>query len=175
MVKLEYTGKQQSTIWDGPATQVRYRFGVDRKVGWVDPRDAGERGVSGFLKLKDRHDNWLFKLVTDDTPVVGVEATPTLQTVPGAAGGASASGTLTAGGNAVMTVVADPSEDIVSATVVEMSAKDLGFPDPGSLYPSDIKRLKLTKEQWEGLYRAELAGKNRQAVKTFVEEQIAGG
>lgn len=168
--KLEYLGKQTSSIWDGPVTQVRYRFGIDRKVGWVDNRDIGVRGESGFLKLKDRNGNWLFRVVaSDNSDVVAVEikAENEALTVPEDA----VSATVVEGGEEVLAVVADPVAEVVSATVSVAPTGD--WPDPNNLYPSDIKRLNLTREQWQGLYQAELAGKKRSAVITYVEEKLA--
>ena len=64
MVKLEYLGKQMSSVWSGHASNTPYRFGADKPVGWVDVRDAGERPSegrqgSGFLKLR-KNGEWLF-------------------------------------------------------------------------------------------------------------------
>jgi hypothetical protein len=179
MIKIEYLGKQQSTIWDGPVTRTRYRFGVDRKSGWVDRRDAGEHAKSGFLKLKDRHNNFLFKVVSGNgEEAVGVEAVPSSQgdpvvSVTGAEDAVSA--TVVEDGQEALVVVADPTtqEDAVSATVVEENLQENFRYNPSEMYPSDIKRLNLTKTEWETLYRLEMAGKNRPAVKTFIEEKLA--
>jgi hypothetical protein len=148
MTKIEYLGKQMSSIWDGPVTQQRYRFGSDRKIGWVDNRD-----VNGFLSLQDRNSNPLFRVV--DTGAVAVEATPT----PAPAVEAEVA-------------VAETPVVVEEVVAVAPAASTLTFPDPSNLYPSDIKRLNLTKEQWQGLYEAELAGKKRPTVITYVEEQL---
>lgn len=183
MTKLEYLGKQQSTIWDGPVTQVRYRFGVDRPVGWVDPRDVGEKGKSGFLNIKDRNNNYLFRVVDNsEVQAVGVEATPTEvpqkpeTQVLGDQDVVSA--TVVEDGQEELTVVADPAtqEDAVTATVVveESGEAEPAFRyNPSEMYPSDIKRLNLTKEEWDTMYRLELAGKNRPTVTKYIEEQLA--
>lgn len=178
MVKLEYLGKAQSTIWDGPVTRTRYRFGVDRKIGWVDPRDAGEVGRSGFLALKDRHNNYLFRLVEEAAPAKATARksapAPEVEPVLSIAGTDAVSATVVEGQEEVMNVVADPSteEEAVSATVVEAPASTFRY-DPSEMYPSDIKRLKLTRSEWDQMYRLELAGKNRKTVTTYIEEQLS--
>lgn len=173
MVQLEYLGKQQSTIWDGPVTRTRYRFGVDRKVGWVDPRDVGVEGKEGFLGLKDRNNNLLFRKV--DAPVAKAVAAPAEEPALSAAGAGTATATLVADEGEVLTVVADEEaeEDAVSATIVQQQPETHFRYNPSEMYPSDIKRLNLTHEEWGILYRLELAGKNRKTVTTYIEEQLA--
>ena len=181
MVQLEYLGKQQSTIWDGPVTRTRYRFGVDRKIGWVDPRDVGTEGKDGFLALRDRNNNFLFRLVnapiTTEMPSSGSKTAPVPVGEPVlsvAAGTDTVSATVVEGNQEVLSVVADAAtqEDAVSATVVVSADADFRY-NPSEMYPSDIKRLNLNKEEWGIMYRLEMAGKNRQTVKTFIEEKLA--
>lgn len=175
LVQIEYLGKQQSTVWDGPVTRTRYRFGVDRKVGWVDARDK-----DGFLAFKDRNNSPLFALVSapaaKEAPASTSAPEPVAEPVLSIAGTDAVSATVVEGGEEVMNVVADPAtdEEAVSATVVTEAPTDANFRyDPNEMYPSDIKRLNLTKSEWETLYRLELAGKNRKTVTTYIEEKLA--
>jgi glycosyltransferase involved in cell wall biosynthesis len=159
MVKLEYTGRQMTAVWDGPATGVRYRFGADKPVGWVDKRDVGERNKAGFLNLKDRHNNFLFQLKDSVAPEPVAETVPqeVVATVVGEAKAEKLTGV----------------EDAVSATVVEEKEPEVDFPNPSDFYPADIQKMDLTKEQWQALYRSEMANRRRKKVITFVEEKIA--
>ena len=48
MTRLEYIGGNQGdTTWWGPETEVRYVFGGNRRVGYVDSKDA-----PGMLEMK---------------------------------------------------------------------------------------------------------------------------
>jgi hypothetical protein len=50
MTKLEYIGDNQGdTTWFGPVTHTRYVFGANRRVGYVDSRDA-----QGMLAMKGK-------------------------------------------------------------------------------------------------------------------------
>lgn len=80
MVRLEYLGAQMSSIWTGHVTNVAYRFGADKPVGWVDVRDAGERPSegrpgSGFLKLR-KNGEWLFAPYVEALAVAAPQTPP---------------------------------------------------------------------------------------------------
>lgn len=166
-VKLLYTGKGMSSVYDGPVTNTRYRFGADRPRGWVDKRDAGERGkAGGFLNIKKSDGGWLFDVVEDGDAVAkketvpanaaevkGVEVTPVKKASKG-----------------VVDIQKDPTVVIGEAPKEEPK---LEFPNPSELNASEIRGLTLTKAQWQAVYEAEMADKNRKSVVTFIEEQLA--
>lgn len=154
MVKLVYTGKGMTSVWDGPKTNARYRFGVDGNTKkWVHKDDAGERGVGGFLNERDSKGNYVFEQE-------GGTATAAKQPESVVAAPVRASR------GAVVDAQVDP-------TVVVGEATKLDFPNPSDLNASEIRSLVLTKEQWREMYVAELADKNRKSVVTYLEEMIA--
>lgn len=161
-VKLLYTGKGMSSVYDGPVTNTRYRFGSDRPKGWVDKRDAGERGKNNtFLNLKKSDGGWLFEVVEDgdatakktETKIENVTAQPVK--------------------TAKQNVVDIQKDPIVVVSDAPKEEKKLDFPNPSELNASEIRGLTLTKEQWRAVYEAELADKNRKSVVTYIEEQLA--
>lgn len=161
-VKLEYTGKGMTSVYDGPVTNTRYRFGKDgRTTGWVDVRDAGERGSGkGFLDEKDGKGNYIFEMIegvtSTATKTQGVEVKP-----------ASAKKTATQG---VVDAQIDPTVVVGEAAGEETT----DFPDPADLNASEIRGLDLTREQWQAMYEAEMGNKNRKSVVTYIEEKLAG-
>lgn len=156
MVRLVYTGKAMTSVWDGAFTNTRYRFGADRPKGWVYRADAGEQGRSGFLNVTDNKGNYLF--TEDRLGELPVEVSKTVTPPPAAAT------------HKVKVSKADAqAEPVVVVTAVKEEA---GSPDPNGLNAAEVRSLVLSKEQWEQVYKAELAGKNRKSVITFIEEQL---
>lgn len=160
MVMLVYTGRGMTAVWDGSATNTRYRFGADgRTRGWVYKTDAGERGKRGFLNLKDSKGNYLFHV--DETVPATPEPAPATKDVvltPQPAGV-----TQTA-------AVADPTQKDPQVVIGEVLPE---YPNPSDYNATEIKSLVLSKEQWGLVYKAELADKARKTVVTYIEEQLA--
>lgn len=166
MARVRYTGKQMLSTWQGEVTGVNYSFGVERPKGWVDKRDLGSRDEKkGFLGKKDRAtDQWLFESVAEEKsttqngssePVVPQQEVKEEEEVVAAAGVSETAGTL--GNRAAQTV----------------GRKKISVPNPEDLTVAEIKDLDLTLEQWEELYRKEMAGPNRKGAVSFLEETIA--
>lgn len=179
MEKIEYIGEQMNFTISGDKTNAKYSFGKDRPRGWVAREDVGERSVpnSGFLSKKDKMTGkWLYRLVKEEKKVEQVMEQPTQQPIQqstelsventpeiisiaeqdpfythgtGAAGMSEASGTLTA------------------------AAVKIDFPDPKEVNVAEIKEWKLSREQWEEVYRAEMKGLNRKGATAFIEELLA--
>lgn len=164
MVKLEFVGVGMDSVWIGPTTHARYRFGEDRKIGWVDKRDVGETGKSGLLNLKDRKGNYLFRKVAEEKPVVEtlsedlkpIEEKEVLD-------------------SPVEEVFEEPQTVGIVEPVIVEEQPEIDFPNPSELTAAEIRALELSMEQWMALYKAELADKNRKGVITFLEDKIANG
>ena len=191
MVLLVYMGRGMTSVWDGPVTNTRYRFGQDGNTrGWVDKRDAGEKGKSGFLNEKDSKGNYLFDLdqtalVADDVVDGGMvrtvetvtkQETQTKEVVaegvvitPEPAGASQGAGTATQEVAPQQVAYADPIQRDPKVVVGE-AVPD--FPNPDDYNATEIRSLVLSKAQWEQVYKAELASKNRKTVVTFIEEQL---
>lgn len=175
MVKIEYLGGRMSFTISGDVTNANYTFGKDRQVGWVDQRDLGTRdGKNGFLSKRDpASGSWLFRKVESkengnghvvpEPEAVEVQ-TPEPELAPepvlaeeAASGVTEASGTLSV-------VEADEQPSLTS------------FHDPTDLNVEQIKALEsqnLTREQWESIYKAEMAGRNRKGAVSYMEELLA--
>jgi hypothetical protein len=181
MVKIQYIGKKMSSIWAGHATNTEYVFGMDRAVGWVDKRDVGERGKSGFLNSKDSNNQWLFMAVADSKKAATPQPAPEPEIQ-----------TLTIGGEvASLTVETEPKSenvllldaDVASVTVeTEMPAGKgratakgslSSVPDPTDMTVEEVKRLNLDLAGWTEVYKTELANRSRKGLITFLEETIA--
>lgn len=159
MVRLVYKGKGMTSVWDGAFTNTRYRFGMDRPKGWVYKADAGEKGRFGFLNLTDNKGNYLFAedvLGAAPSDGDGKMITP----LPA-----------TAVQRAVQVAVNGQQEPVVTVTAAPQEEVD--YPNPIGLNATEIRSLVLSKDQWEKVYKDELAGKARKSVLTFVEEQLA--
>lgn len=166
MEKIEYLGKQMSSTWQGEVTNANYTFGVDGRVrGWVDRRDLGSREEKkGFLAKKDRQTGEYLFRVFKSTKAVAKEPEPepekeVISEPQGAVAVSQVSGVLSVG------------ERKEAITISEK--KNLFFPDPTDLNVEEIKRLDLSLEQWQGVYRTELANRNRKGAIAYIEELIA--
>lgn len=163
MVRLEYLGQKMSATWDGPATGQSYTFGADKPRGWVDRRDVGERNKNGFLNMKDRNSQWIFRPVSDSSngavvsqpandvaePIAVVQiAEP--NTFPAVAGVAEVTGTLSVAEKTVLSI-----PNITDMNVVE------------------IKALDVTREQLVEMYKVELANRARKGLISYFEERLA--
>lgn len=159
MVKLEYLGKQVASTWQGEVTGATYTFGVDRKRGWVDKRDVGTReDKKGFLNKKDRNTNqWLFQEVEKVAEKV-VEKTeeqiPEIEIV-----------TVVKGSSA------ESSEFNLSGTLTARNKSSA--PDPTDANVEQVKKWELSKDEWQEVYRIELANRNRKGLVSFLEDLIA--
>jgi len=167
MVRLQYNGKQMTAVWDGPITNTRYRFGVDRPTGWVDKRDAGEKGGKGFLSLKDTKGGFLFELVGEETASqVTQSSSPQQVTV------------------VTSEAKAAPSEMVVVELVEEepTTAEETSFypvsstVDPSEYNIAEIQAMNLDPAGWQAVYKAEMAAdRPRKSLLTWLEEKLAGG
>lgn len=165
MVKLVYQGKGMLSVWDGPVTNTRYRFGADKPKGWVYKQDAGERGRNGFLNLKDSRGNYLFEQDGDaELPASGPVITP----APAGAIQATAQAPKQVATQNVVDIQKDP-----VVVIGEAPKEEPDYPDPKDLNVAEIQALELTPEQWQKVYKAELAGLARKSALTFMEKQIA--
>lgn len=172
-VGLNYKGKQQPAVWDGGVTNTRYRFGVGKEFGWVDIRDAGERGKRGFLNVKDSQGNWLFEenKGDHDTPVVSSTPQADVQVVVSKVPHAVVHGTLT--GVRVSEVNEVVEEDPEILPVVERAIFDDSI-NPSEYNAKEIMAMELSQSQWRRLYQAELASeKPRKGLVTWLEERLA--
>lgn len=190
MVELVYLGKQQPAVWDGNATYTRYRFGIGRERGWVDVKDAGERGKgNGLLNVKDSKGNWLFEVATQSASettqrassksVVGNE--PTVVVGEAVAPVEASKGPevdidrlynppMEVGDNLVVAVDNEPDS---SARLVK-SVVESDIPDISDMSVRDIMALDLDKAGWRRVYEQELASdKPRKSLITALEEKLA--
>lgn len=171
MVRIQYLGKKMSSVWPGHVTNADYVFGADKPIGWVDPRDAGEKGKSGFLNSKDGNGNFIFQVVAEKKaaastkePELVVEmimpvvretvdsAELAVEKVPaGRAGAVQVGGALSVTEKTAVLDVTDPTDHNVE----------------------EIKRWNLSKEQWIEIYRIELANRHRKGLLAFLEEKLA--
>lgn len=158
-ILLEYLGSQQVATWPGEVSNTNYRFGVSRRMGYVDKRDAGERPSegskgSGFLAVR-KDGKQLFRVAPE----------PVLEKAP-AAQPQTAEATMTS-----------EEAHLTPAPVVVVSkavvAAPVATPDPGVLTTAEIKALVLSPEQWVALIQAEEAGKARQTVLLHARRQAA--
>ena len=158
-IYLEYTGNGLTSVYDGPVTNTRYRFGKDRPRGWVDKRDAGERGkAGGFLNVKRPDGSWLFEVLKDgDSGSKTSAKTESVDVQP-----------VKTATKSVVDVQVDP-KVVVAAAPKPVTE----FPDPSELNASEIRGLTLSKEQWRLVYEKELSDKNRKSVVTYIEERLA--
>lgn len=160
MVKIEYLGSQVMFTISGDVTDLPYTFGKDRPRGYVDKRDVGSKEEkTGFLSKKDRNTGqYLYRLAEKDSstatsePVVATQVRQESNLVVAEERGAVATS------EAVGTLSAE---------------KKIDFPNPDDLNVEEIKRLELTKEQWQAVYKAEMAGRNRKGATGFIEEKLA--
>lgn len=172
MVELVYLGKQQPAVWDGNATNTRYRFGKGKERGWVDPRDAGKRGEGrGFLNVKDSKGNWLFELGTPEA------APATQKVVKGPVKGNEPTVVI---GDAAPVVEAPAmvvTDDIVHPTPIEDEGEEVpvdDLPDMADMTVRDILAMDLDKAGWRKVYQVELASeKPRKSLITALEEKLA--
>jgi GT2 family glycosyltransferase len=161
MVQIEYLGEQMPAIWTGPVTHVQYRFGKTRRVGWIDRRDLGERGVSGFLNMKLPNDTWAFRLY--QPPPVVVEPATDNASVD------------------AQPAVVEPSSDNTSldtppedhAPSADQPATGGPAPDPAQLTVDQVKALRLNADQWQALLELERAGKHRKSLIEWIEQTLA--
>jgi hypothetical protein len=180
MTKLQYTGSMQPMTWTGPVTYLSYRFGVGKTTGWVDNRDVGERGKSGMLNLKDNSGHYIFVLAQVEPQPVATE--PVATEPVGTAVEPQNSGQepdATVQNEETVVALAEPALEDQESELVAVEEEpstpksQVDFPDPSNLTVTEIRALKLTKEQWDALYRAELAGLNRKGVRDHVEGILA--
>lgn len=175
MVPLKYKGKQQPTVWDGGVTNTRYRFGIGKEFGWVDIRDAGEKGKRGFLNLKDSQGNFLFEVDgSTESPVEQKVAKPIQRDVKVVIGDAPR--TVAGEDVAVLDLPVETAEVVEeegdSPTLPMVSSVD--FPNPSEYNAKEIMAMELTRTQWHSLYSAELAAeKPRKSLLTWLEEKLA--
>jgi hypothetical protein len=190
MVRLEYSGAQQIATWTGHVTNVAYRFGATKRVGWVDRRDAGEREGKGFLSLR-KNGMWLFNLyveysqpdrvqvtaeiqldnteiVESSTPVEPVATTLVVSTADTALDDLE-----TKEGEADEFIADAASKELVQDALLAVDAPSSDVPDPSTLTFVQIEALHLTPEQWNELRTRELAGKQRRGVLAHVDKLLA--
>jgi hypothetical protein len=174
MVKIQYIGKQVSSTWYGDVTNAPYIFGIDRPKGWVDKRDVGSKEEKkGFLSKKDRDGNFIFKVVTDNKAEEVVEKKPEGELVT-AIEGISVADTVEQ--PEMVTVMKGQSVGMSEAapnrfdSSLPPKAKSI---DSSELSVEQIKSLELSKEEWQELYKDELAGRNRKGAVAFLEDKIA--
>lgn len=166
MVKLEYLGKQVASTWEGEVTYSPYIFGIDRPKGWVDKRDAGEKGKSGFLNRKDKLGNYLFREALEESSSNGTGLSAPIPEV------------IVADAETSLAALAGATNITMTGTLsmvqpVQESMTGLDFPDPTDMNVEEIKRLELTPEQWDRVYKTELANRNRKGAIAFLEEKLA--
>jgi glycosyltransferase involved in cell wall biosynthesis len=162
MELIEYRGEQMNFTISGDTTNAKYTFGKDRQKGWVDRRDLGTReGKMGFLSKRGADGNWLYRVASSNgTAVAEPEPVAVMEVVeevskPMVEGVGEASGTLT------------PRIAAKTATPT---------PNPSEMTVEQIKALaedNLTREQWEEMYKLEMAGRNRKGGVAFIEEVLA--
>jgi len=158
MERIEYLGNQMNFTVTGDMTNAKYTFGKDRPKGWVFKSDVGERGGKlGFLSKRENGKD-LYRIVGADqepTPepvaVTEVTAEVPVSETPVSVGASEAAATL----QSVSTVETPDPTDL---TVEELKA----YADKG-----------LTKDQWEQIYKKELAGRNRKGAIAFIEDLLA--
>lgn len=185
MVKIEYLGQKMGSTWHGDVTNAPYEFGKDRKRGWVDKRDLGDREEKkGFLSKKDSNGNWIFKVVTGEKaeevkqpevvvveePVLVSEAVSEISEEPHSV-------TLVDNPNSSEFVAPGAfSNAVASGTLTEVAAKKpkkKAVVDPSEMTVEQLKALALNREEWEEVYRLELAGRSRKGLILFLEEKLA--
>lgn len=185
MVKIEYLGQKMGSTWHGDVTNAPYEFGKDRKRGWVDKRDLGDREEKkGFLSKKDSNGNWIFKVVTGEKaeevkqpevvvveePVLVSEAVSEISEEPHSV-------TLVDNPNSSEFVAPGAfSNAVASGTLTEVAAKKpkkKAVVDPSEMTVEQLKTLALDREGWEEVYRLELAGRSRKGLISFLEEKLA--
>lgn len=165
MERVEYLGGQMNFTITGDMTNAKYTFGKDRPKGWVFKSDIGTRdGKLGFLSKRENGKN-LYQVIDGDNnpapePAVGEEVTKeeTPRAVESVGGVAQVSGTLTAN---------TPSQPALAK---------VDAPDPTDMTVEEMKALAdrdLTKNQWEQIYKKEMAGRNRKGAIAFIEELLA--
>ena len=172
MELVEYLGGQMNFTITGDSTGAKYTFGKDRPKGWVFKSDVGDRESKlGFLSKREGGRE-LYRIAKADKqanpdPTEGMEVTTDQTPVPvddvvigkhGAVGMSETVGTLTA---APATAVTE--QKIATPNPIDLTVEELkSFVDRG-----------LTKDQWEEVYRIEMANRNRKGLIAFLEELLA--
>lgn len=167
MESIEYLGGQLNFTITGDSTNAKYTFGKDRPKGWVFQSDVGTRESKlGFLSKRE-NGKWLYRIAGNTKeaapePAVGVEVTADEAAVAveagevdGALGAAETTGLLTATKNVAETKVATPNP--TDMTVEELKA----YSEQG-----------LTRDQWEEIYKIEMANRNRKGAVAWLEELL---
>lgn len=167
MERLEYLGRQMSFTITGDVTNAKYSFGLDRPRGWVDKRDVGTRdGKTGFLSKRGSDGKWLYQ-------IVGADSQPTLEAV--------AITEVTAESAPETTETETPTQlngaVSLKATLTPVNQPQaVAAPNPSDLTVEEIKALvnqNLTRDQWEQIYRQEMADRSRKGAVAFIEELLA--
>lgn len=162
MVLLEYTGGQQDAVWTGHVTHTAYRFGVTKRTGWVDRRDAGDREGKGFLGMR-RNGHYVFRLAAppkrsrgDAGPQPSPAAVPVAPPAPVGEAGQAETGAV-------------PRRETPAA----MADRAENVPNPDHLTVAQIRALELDPSQWRALRASEVAGKNRKSVLAQADRVLA--
>lgn len=151
MVRMQYTGRMQLFTLSGQTSRTNYRFGATRRIGWVDQRDVGKRGESGFLNVMEAGE-YVFEPYREPGQA---QAPPALATPPVPAPSPAPVGE----------EQPDPGLD-AQASMAEM-------PDPANLTVPEIRALDLTPAQWRRLLDLEQAGKQRTTAIQHIETALA--
>ncbi len=181
MESIEYLGGQMNFTITGDNTGAKYTFGKDRPKGWVFKSDVGDRDSKlGFLSKRE-NGKWVYRIagaeeqavpesaqgseVVAEVPAevlaeVPVESTPVAVENPefGAKGGSEVGGVLS---------VAEVKTPVKPQTET---------PNPIDMTVEEVKAYVgkgLTKDQWEEIYRVEMANRNRKGLIAFLEELLA--
>lgn len=172
MQLIEYLGGQMNFTITGDNTGAKYTFGKDRPKGWVFMSDVGDKDSKlGFLSKREGGKQ-LYRIATADKeaapePVTGIEVTTDQTPAPvdnvvvekhGAVGMSEAAGTLTA------------------APITTVVERKIATPNPVDLTVEELKAFTekgLTKDQWEEIYKVEMANRNRKGAVAWLEELLA--
>ncbi len=166
MVKIEYLGEQMMFTISGDVTNAKYSFGKDRPRGWVAQQDIGSReSKTGFLSKRDRSTGkWLYREVETANKSESIQKPVQVVEI-------NSNSVAQVGGS--LTAVEQILEPVPVQTLESVQEVIQKYPNPTNLNVEEIKALKLTKEQWVEVYKAEMANRNRKGAVLFMEELLA--
>lgn len=182
MESIEYLGGQMNFTITGDVTGAKYTFGKDRPKGWVFKSDVGNPNREDKLGFLSKRENgkWLYRLAGTSQeaapePAAGTEiGSNGVGVPPGESQGVEGVGGVTVGKHGAVGM----SEMLGTLTVAAPAVVEQKVPTPNPI-DLTVEELKsyadkgLTKDQWEAIYKIEMANRNRKGAVAWLEQLLA--
>jgi len=181
MERIEYQGEQVDATWTGDFTGATYVFGKDRPRGWVDKRDLGSKDdpqKRGFLAKKDKYTGkYLFVVVGSNGEATQPPAEPVGDVVPSTEPEPEP---VVVSEPVTSAVVAQPmtasaATTSATATGIVSTAEPIFNPENMTVeqVKAELEKSGYTYEQVNGVYKSEMANRNRKGLVSYLEEKLA--